>query len=259
MSLRLMADGITPANLPAGLPLYAAYVDGQWPNFDQLATRFPDAVHVPISNHYNLAATVLDFGEGSATSITAAITWAEDKRRIGEVPSLYCNLSQWTNVVRPSFEAAGVTPPWWWGAQWNDQQTMFADVYAVAHQYEPFGGYDLSVVKAYWPGVDPAPKPLPPPPPPPPAPQPEEDDMTSISVITVDKTTVPAGTPWPGVYALYNQLGKAVHVDATQGATSNVETFCKLSGQTAAEPVTWEQYQDLAPIFGLPVPTPTGG
>lgn len=166
MTLRIMFDGITPAAMPKGGALYAAYVDGNWPNYDQLENLFPGARHVPISNHYSMAATVLDWGEGPATRLTDAIDWVEAKRDRGDIPSLYCSASKWVTMVRPAFDAAAISPPWWWGAKWDGETVLFADPFAVAHQYLSRPGYDESVVKAYWPGIDPAP--LPPTPPRPP-------------------------------------------------------------------------------------------
>jgi hypothetical protein len=73
------------------------------------------------------------------------------RRRAGCDPSVYCALSTWP-AVRQAFAAAGVPEPHYWIASWNASQVIPPG--AVALQYEAMGSYDLSLVDAYWPGVD---------------------------------------------------------------------------------------------------------
>jgi hypothetical protein len=219
MTLRVMFDGITPTALPKGGALYAAYVDGNWPFYDQLADLFPDARHVPITNHYSMAATVLDFGEGSATRITDAIDWVQGKRDRGDTPSLYCSASLWSAMVRPSFEAANISPPWWWGAKWDGTTEMFTDPFAVAHQYLSQPGYDESVVKAHWPGVDPEPPAPKPPTPPPPAAHPKEREMIVI------REASPTGDVTFGTETVIGLPGGPVHLTTAANVTAVVDAL----------------------------------
>lgn len=213
--MRTMYDGITPDRLPAGGQLYASYVDGRWPNYHQLRHLFPHAVLVSICVDPTHNAQVLDVERFDATPEQAP-GWAARQRGRGQVPTVYSNTSTWP-AIKAAFHAQHVPLPEWWAANYDDGPDL--PVEAVAVQYRSTPGYDQSVVRDYWPGVDPAPPPPHPKPKPDPEPKPPKpvhvvrpgDTMTSIaagwhvSLAELEKANPHAGHPpgdfdviWPG-------------------------------------------------------------
>jgi hypothetical protein len=153
---RTMFDGITPGSVPAGAQLYAAYLDGNWADFAALVAKFPAAIGVPISvsASYN-GGIVLDVETGDATP-TEAVVWVLMRRAAGVDPTVYCNTSTWPEV-RTAFEVHDVPEPHYWVANYSFGSNPAIPAGAVALQYADKGGYDVSVVADYWPGVDPVP------------------------------------------------------------------------------------------------------
>jgi hypothetical protein len=203
--MRIMYDGIVPGEVPAGAQLYAAYLDGNWPDYNALVARYPNAVHVSIavSSSYN-GGKVLDVENGDATP-AESVNWVLNRRKAGVDPTVYCSMSAWASV-QAAFKARGVPQPHYWVADYSLGNNPAIPAGAIALQYADRGGYDVSVVADYWPGVDPAPPATIPPPPPPPM----EDDMYLISV-TPDPTVPGATTPSAGIFTVDG--GTVVHVD----------------------------------------------
>lgn len=157
--MRDMFDGITPSAVPAGAQLYAGYLNGHWPSYAALCAAHPAAVHVSISvtASYN-GGQVLDIETGDATP-AQSVDWVINRRAAGVDPTAYCNTSTWP-AVRAAFQARKVAEPHYWLAQYDNVAsfpTAWARVGVVAKQYADRGGYDISVVADYWPGIDPAP------------------------------------------------------------------------------------------------------
>lgn len=155
---RIMFDGIDPATVPAGARLYAGYVNGSWQSYAPLAAKFPNALHVSIAVNVSATARVLDVETGDATPAQAP-GWVEDMRRGGNpYPVVYCNTSTWP-AVRAEFAAQHVAEPLYWLAEYveDPRDVPALPSGAVALQYYDFGGYDISIVADYWPGLDPAP------------------------------------------------------------------------------------------------------
>jgi hypothetical protein len=153
-----MYDGITAADVPAGAAIYAGYVDGAWASYDALAAEYPGALHVSIAVTASGDARVLDVENGDATPAQAP-GWAEDQRRAGNpYPVVYMNETTWP-AVQAQFAAQAVTPALYWVAAYVDDPANVPEipVGAIAVQYFDHGGYDVSVVAGYWPGLDPAP------------------------------------------------------------------------------------------------------
>lgn len=136
-----MADSDNAANLPEGMDLYAAYVDG-YSNYDAAVARFGKGKVVSISVD-GAPAQVGDVEKGALT-IQQAI-------RIG-YGTVYCSTSGWPANVA-AYRAAGKPQPQWWVAAYPGiGPTIPAG--AIAHQYQDVGPYDLSVVADVWPGID---------------------------------------------------------------------------------------------------------
>lgn len=175
-----MADSDNAANLPEGMDLYAAYVDG-YSNYDAAVARFGKGKVVSISVD-GAPAQVGDVEKGALT-IQQAI-------QIG-YGSVYCSTSGWPANVA-AYRAAGKPQPNWWVAAYPGiGPTIPAG--AIAHQYTDVGPYDLSIVADFWPGVD------------------EEDDMANwVAGWTVQE---------PGSAAVYRiPAGQNVKIGVQTGA-----------------------------------------
>lgn len=161
---RTMYDSVTPASLPSGAPLYAAYVDGLYANAPQVQARFPQARIATVAVSWTTRARVLDVENGDATPEQAPDWCAQT---MADVPNdeltVYANASTMP-AVRAAFTAAGVSLPQLFMADY-DGIAVLPPGY-VAKQYADMGPYDVSVCADYWPGVDPAPTPPSPPSPP---------------------------------------------------------------------------------------------
>jgi hypothetical protein len=207
--MRMMFDGVTPAAVPAGAQLYAGYLDGKWISYPGLVAAHPAAVHVPIvvSASYN-AGTVLDVENGDATP-AQSVGWVLARRAATVDPTVYCSVSSWP-AVKAAFAARGVAEPHYWVADYSLGDNPAIPAGAVALQYADRGGYDVSAVADYWPGIDAAP--APPPPPVPPAPvSPLEDDMPYLISVTPDPTQPGETTPSAGIFTVDG--GTVAHVD----------------------------------------------
>ena len=155
---RTMYDTVDAASAPAGAGLLAGYVNGHYANIPALRARYPHALIVGISvTADHDGGTVLDVEKGDATP-TEAPKWVTMRRAAGVDPTVYCNSSTWP-AVRAAFHAARVVEPHYWIAHWDGSSNLPAG--AIAKQYANHPGYDVSVVAAYWPGVDPHPGPPP--------------------------------------------------------------------------------------------------
>ncbi len=154
-----MYDSVDPAGLPTGADLYAGYVDGQYANADPIKARFPNVPFVGIAVFASTNdGIVLDVERYDATPQQAP-GWVKMRRLAGVEPSVYCSEDGWA-TVKGAFAAAGVTEPSYWVAAYPGAGPGIP-LGAVAHQYADMGGYDVSTVADYWPGVDASPSPSP--------------------------------------------------------------------------------------------------
>ena len=159
---RTMADSDNAGNLPEGMDLYGAYVDG-YSNYDAAVARFGKGKVVSISVD-GAPAQVGDVEKGALT-IQQAI-------QIG-YGTVYCSTSNWPANVAAYRQAGKAQPNWWVAAFPGIGPVIPAG--AIAHQYTDAGPYDLSVVADFWPGVD------------------EEDDMANwVAGWTVKDPNSPA-------------------------------------------------------------------
>jgi hypothetical protein len=94
-----MADSIYAANLPPGYGAYAGYVNGNWPDFGQIAVRNPSAYLLPIAVTSSADATCLDIETGDAAAADAP-AWVRRQfaRGIGR-PVLYSSVSNMPAVL----------------------------------------------------------------------------------------------------------------------------------------------------------------
>lgn len=161
---RRMYDAVTVPDIPAGATLVAGYADGSYANVPQLRSRFPHAEVATIAVAHTTRAMVADIERGDMTPETAVL-WARDTMHdvANDLLTLYANTSTWPSV-KAAFAAAGVSLPQWFAADYDGVAVLGPG--QIAKQYVDTGGYDMSVVADFWPGVDPAPAPPSPPTPP---------------------------------------------------------------------------------------------
>lgn len=171
--MRTFYDSTTPGDLPATARFALRYVDGAYAeSLAALKQRCPNLVRaatVTVSAANNrLDADMADCERGDFTPVQAA-QWAAAKRAAGKgFPTIYCEDSQHGDVIL-ACKQRGLTLGKHYllfVANYNGQATI--PTYAVGHQYRSPGvpgasspgHYDVSVVRDYWRGVDPAPAPL---------------------------------------------------------------------------------------------------
>ena len=173
---RTMYDAIDVNNLPVGGDLYAGYDDGNWPDADAIAKRFPgkEVLRITVSPSDDKGI----IGDGPPDNGTWAewVGWVVRRRAAGEDPWLNTNQENNWQAGKDAFRAAGVPEPHWWVANYDGDPTLPAG--ALMKQYASNNSYDTSSCAAYLPGIDPVP--VPPKPPVPPAPTPEEIEMLII-------------------------------------------------------------------------------
>jgi hypothetical protein len=101
-----MADSITAANLPAGYNAYAGYVDGNWPDYPQIAAQFPSAHLLSITVFGTTPATACDCENGDLTP-AQAISWAQGRLSSNVWrPVIYADVSTMASSIVP-----GLTMP----------------------------------------------------------------------------------------------------------------------------------------------------
>lgn len=164
---RTMYDSTNPAAIPTSAALVGGYTDGIYgPEFKAIGrsstgwdaaawARFPNSVHILISAIGTNTGTVGDVEPGCMTP-AQGVQWTLKRRAAGVDPTIYCNQTYGWGPVRQAFRVAGVAEPHYWVA--NYDRVIVIPKGAVAKQYAnpalSGGGYDLSVVADFWPGVD---------------------------------------------------------------------------------------------------------
>lgn len=152
---RLGYDACTASNIPTNASIAMGYVDGscRWSVADW--SRFPNSVLVRISSIGSNDGHVLDVEPGNLNA-RQSVDWVLMRRAAGIDPTVY--VAQWApgytwSDVNAAFDARGVARPWIWlapiasGVIPNDPQV-------IGVQYGYIGPYDLSNIRAFWPGVD---------------------------------------------------------------------------------------------------------
>lgn len=160
---RYVADACVPGNIPRGW-LALTYRDGicatmlaSWGTISSLARGIAEVGDVEPGNPY----------------WPTWISWVVRMRSLGRDPTLYCcddgygDDSVWRGWRHAdgvlAFARAGVVEPHWW--VFNDNLSE-PPAYAVAVQcaQNVAPGYDISIARDYWPGIDPPQTPPDPPP-----------------------------------------------------------------------------------------------
>lgn len=169
--MRYMADSTNGFDIPQGrFELVAGYVDGLYAWSGAMWKFHDSARHVTITVFGgSQVADVADVERGDLTPAQGA-DWALNMIRLGRYPTLY--YSEYLDPqIQAEMGARGIHAFGIWRANWNNVPDLHPN--DTAHQYADSAmvgaHYDVSVVRDYWPGVDPAPAPQPSPPPPPPA------------------------------------------------------------------------------------------
>lgn len=159
---RTMRDSTNPDDIPKGTRIVGAYGDGPYGSaYAKAVKRFPRAtiVGITVEGKVSPHAQVCDCERGDLTPDHAA-TWAVEKHKAGQHPTIYCNASSWPTAIG-AVERAGLRPhvdvSWWIAWEHGGDDTIPAG--AIARQYllnpgEEKHHYDVSNVAAYWPGVD---------------------------------------------------------------------------------------------------------
>lgn len=162
MANRRMGDAVNVNNLPAGLDLYAAYINGRYTrnNYTLMHLRFPTSLIVTITVDGSLTfATVADYENGDYTPQSAA-AWAAWMVQHHFRPTIYCNRGNYLSVenflslYKLQF---GRDVDCWLSTLDGTQTSNLPGVVAI--QFDNHNGlWDESVVfAATWPEQEPAP------------------------------------------------------------------------------------------------------
>lgn len=90
-----MYDAVNVNNIPADAPAVAGYINGAYPNYEELVSRFPRAKHVSIAVNTSGRADFLDVERGDA-SPGQAVPWLDAMLRDGvDRPGVYASTSTW--------------------------------------------------------------------------------------------------------------------------------------------------------------------
>lgn len=96
----LLFDSTDAAAIPETAEAIAGYVDGRWPTYAAMRTRFPHAYAVAITVTGDTAADVIDCERGDATP-QQAVQWVREMRRLGHwAPGIYASVSAWPELLR---------------------------------------------------------------------------------------------------------------------------------------------------------------
>lgn len=167
-------DSVTAADLPHGVEIYPAYVDGLYANVKAVRKRFPHALVPTITVNGQNKADIVDQENGDATPAGAAAAV-----KAGRVHTIYCSVSQIAaNATALHKLGLGPNIPIW-TAHYTGKPHICTEKTCweqygwrlpfkpliVGTQYDDKGPkgehYDRSLFVDYWPGVDPKPKPAP--------------------------------------------------------------------------------------------------
>lgn len=190
VTTRTMYDSTTPAAIPAGAQMVAAYIDGKYAWSAEELARFPDATKLGITVTGNEVTDIIDVETGDATPAHVP-GWITDTKRV-EHPhraTVYCNRSS-LGAVKAACQGAGFTLGHdyvLWVAT-LDGTTELADMHGVVAIQDKsaamlgFHADSSVVVDDTWHGDA---KPVPPPSPAPPVPPEEKTELAQIQAKAV--------------------------------------------------------------------------
>lgn len=154
-----MYDAVEVANYPADTMLALGYLDGHWPDMQEVQARFPAATVLGVTTTVagNANARVYDCEKGDGNAFQA-VQWAQSQIKLGRRPTIYCS----------RVGAAGYGWPWVQAAVKAAHIDPAAIDYGIADatnelhlvagsaftQWGQGGGgaYDISVTNGIWPG-----------------------------------------------------------------------------------------------------------
>ena len=150
--VKRMADSIVPANLPAGMDAYLGYVDGRWPDYQQIAASHQVPCYGLTVLGSGWAGDGVDAEPGDATVEGAAACIAAELARGVDRPIGYCPQS-WAASLVAAVTARGIARPAWRlltahyaGEHICGPATCGCPVQAAGTQWVDHGGWDESVL-----------------------------------------------------------------------------------------------------------------
>lgn len=153
------ADSVGAGDLPIDREWYAGYIDGQWPSYHAIRSRFParpvKAITCSTSTPVDLAvlADVIDIETGDYTADRASVVAATKLTRGYGTPTLYFQASRLAEVNTALskvalFPISRTGPVLAFVASWGIGPTV--PDYAVALQYANHPGWDDDVALSSW-------------------------------------------------------------------------------------------------------------
>lgn len=238
-----MYDAVDVNAIPKDALIVAGYIDGNWPDYDEMVVAFPNARHVSITATGRPGAMVADCETGDLSPHTAA-GWAKSEIAQGRRPCIYYSRSAAASVSAAlQAEGIGVGEVDYWVADWTGTAHVVPGSVATQWADPPKSGgnYDISETVDGWPAPAHAPTPEPAPVPPSPAPAPAPTPTGGFMPPTVKQ-----GDLSPAVrsaQALLN-LHAPVTVDgdfgpATHNAVVNFQKIMGLAADGIVGPQTW--------------------
>lgn len=95
-----MYDSVDVSTVPANPPAVAGYVGGNWPTYNPLVAKFPNAKHLSIAVNSGEDADCLDVENGDATPANVPDWFFRQVKRGVARPVIYCSLSVVPDVER---------------------------------------------------------------------------------------------------------------------------------------------------------------
>lgn len=105
--MTIMYDAVDLTQIPPNAPAVAGYVNGKWPTFKEIPTRFPHAKHLSIAVSADADADCLDVEKFDAVPAQAPAWVRRQKARGVNKPAVYCSVSD-AKTVLDVLEASGI-------------------------------------------------------------------------------------------------------------------------------------------------------
>lgn len=105
-----MYDSVSLTEIPGDAEAVAGYVNGNWPTFPKLASKWPNAKRLSIAVSAEADADCLDIEKGDATPAQAPNWVRRQKARGVQRPVVYCSVSQ-ARALLGTLAASGIPRP----------------------------------------------------------------------------------------------------------------------------------------------------
>lgn len=129
-----MYDSIVVGNIPLSAVAVAGYVNGWWPTYSTVVSKWPRAKHLSIAVTSSANADCLDVEPGDATPADAPAWVRRQKDRGVKRPAVYTSLSQAQGLVQTLANA---------GIKREDYRLWTAHYNYSAHRCTPACGFGL--------------------------------------------------------------------------------------------------------------------